>query len=152
MINNIEEVLINVFYDDGSLRDIYIKETNITDWDIIWDFIKKLPKVTLKIDGESTNKLSPSVNELFETKYKNSVLLSINYNSIIINCYFFCVEEIEFDISPRDITQSKDVIAVFEFMEKVMKLLIKDVSISTEDEREYPLITLKSSGEFIYNY
>ncbi|UPM55454.1 hypothetical protein [Gottfriedia acidiceleris] len=152
MINNIEEVLINVFYDDGSLRDLFIKETNLSDWNILMNFFKSLPNLTLSFDGEKTNQIPSSISELFMLKNEKAVLLSINYKSIIINCHFSCEDEIELDVSPREITTIKEVNAVLEFMDKLARLLNKDVSISIENDSECPLITIRSDGEYIKNY
>ncbi|MFD1739422.1 hypothetical protein ACFSCX_23355 [Bacillus salitolerans] len=122
-----EEVLAKVFFDDGSLRDIFVKKTNKDDWTTLWDFVKSLIKRTLSIDGEETDDIPDDVASIFKARKDKSIYISIDYKDVAFVCHFFCIEEIEFDVSPRQINNLSEAKAVFEFMERLANLLRKDV-------------------------
>ncbi|WP_367760388.1 hypothetical protein [Ammoniphilus sp. 3BR4] len=67
MIN--EDVVINkIFFDDGSLRDIYITQTSLEDWKIIWEFIKNLNQFTISIDGETSDEIPNDITDIFKVR------------------------------------------------------------------------------------
>ena len=75
------------FEQDGSLRDIYVLDTALDDWQKFIDFINQS---NYKFSFFVGNKLSPFPSEagyIFEQK--ESLLLSISINGMIINCHFF---------------------------------------------------------------
>jgi hypothetical protein len=151
MCNINEDVLTNVFFDDGSLRDIYIEQTNLNDWISIWEFVKGL-SISINGETETINGIPEDVSEIFKARKEVSIYLTIDYKGVVFNCHFFCIEEIEFNVCPRGINNLMEAKAVFDFMEKLSNLLCKDVSISIENFKEDPLITVTSKGEYITYY
>lgn len=147
-----EEVLTKVFFDNGSLRDIYVEQTNQDDWTSLWNFVKSLSKRTLSIDGEQTDNIPDDVANIFKARKDKSIYISIDYKGVAFVCHFFCIEEIEVDVSPRQINNLSEAKAVFEFMESLSNLLRKDVSISIENDHNAPLVTVNSKGKYLIYY
>lgn len=88
-----------ILYWDGSWRDIYFQGTNDQDWDKFLDFIGKS-----NLKYELT--LGVAVSEILpysEIKEFESKILRIWVDDILIACHFFCDEEIEMDIDPREV-------------------------------------------------
>ncbi|WP_273128258.1 hypothetical protein [Bacillus weihaiensis] len=147
-----EEVLTKVFYDDGSLRDIFVEQTTQDDWTTLWEFIKSLSKRTLSIDGEETDDIPDDVANIFKARKDISINISIDFNGVAFVCHFFCIEEIEFDVSPRQINNLMEAKVVFQFMESLSTLLRKAVSISIENDHDTSLVTVYSQGENLMYY
>lgn len=143
-----EEIYKSVFFNDGSLRDIYIIDTTIDDWNIIWDYIKTLNKVTLIVDGETVISIPNDIIDIFEGRKDKSIFVSFDFNGVNICSHFFCISEIEFDISPKEINNTAKAEAVIKFLVTVSELLNKNVSISLENDKENPLITVGHKGVF----
>lgn len=153
MSGKTEEVFTKVFDVDGSLRDIYVIEpTTIDDWNAVWQFFRSLSNLTLTVDGEKVNQLPSDIDVIFKERQEKSIFLKIEYNGVDFNCHFFSIEEIELDISPATIKDSTEAKSVIDFMEVLAKLLRKNVSISIENDKQAPLITVKHNGEYVTYY
>ncbi|MFF3024832.1 hypothetical protein ACFVRR_19620 [Gottfriedia sp. NPDC057948] len=144
------EVLDKVFFVDGSLRDIYVLDVNLDDWQKLIDWLRLSDwAIQFYIDGqENTNKIT-NVSKIFDEKKKKSVLMSININGVLINCHFFVEDEIEFDINPKEIIGLSEVSSVFEFMSKLSNVLGKEIILTEENFLEHPLVTVKSDGALL---
>ncbi|XRG80772.1 hypothetical protein V5E38_10910 [Rossellomorea sp. GAMAL-10_SWC] len=141
------EVLDNVFFGDGSLRDIYILDANINDWQKLIDWLCLSDwAIEFYIDGQkNTNKII-NVSKIFEEKKNKSVLMSIDINSVLVNCHFFVEDEIEFDINPKEIIGLNEASYVFEFMIKLSNIIGKEIILTEENLPENPLVTVKTNG------
>ena len=94
--NRIQE---EILYWDGSWRDIYFQGTNSQNWDKFLDFIGKSNlKYELTL-GDAVSEILP----YSEIKEYESKMLRIWVDDIILACHFFCDEEIEMDIDPREV-------------------------------------------------
>lgn len=88
-----------ILYWDGSWRDIYFQGTNEQDWDKFLDYISKSNlKYELSL-GDTVSELLP----YSKIKECESKLLRIWVDNILLACHFFCDEEIEMDIDPREV-------------------------------------------------
>jgi hypothetical protein len=74
------------------------------------------------------------------------------YKGINFVCHFFCVEEMEWDITPKQINNIDEVKVVLKFIETMSKMLRKNVAISYENDKEIPLIILHPNGDYATNY
>lgn len=139
----------NVFYQDGSLRDIYILDTDINVWERFVNllYISNLD-FRLLIDGSMRNTPRISVDELFQMKDDKSLLLVINLKGVNINCHFFCIEEIELDIEPKEINDFNKACAVLEFMKSISQELNKEVLLTPENMSDFPLIISYPNGKY----
>ncbi|PET42346.1 hypothetical protein CN514_22765 [Bacillus sp. AFS001701] len=144
------EVLDKVFFVDGSLRDIYVLDVNLDDWQKLIDWLCLSDwGIEFYIDGQkNTNKIT-NVSKLFEEKKDKSVLLSIDIKGVLINCHFFVEGELEFDLNPKEIKGLNEARSVFEFMSKLSNILGKEIILTEEDILENPLVTVKSDGTLL---
>lgn len=132
------------FYDwDGSFRDIYVFDTDISDWNKMLQIINsKSYELDFSLDGEKSP-LPSDAKEIFEQRIKWSTLLSINVTNVIINCHFFCLEEMEFDIDPREITDEMKFQGLTNFMQDLSDGLGKPVVLTEENEPKSELLCIK---------
>ncbi|MFH6987668.1 hypothetical protein ACHRVW_07975 [Flavobacterium collinsii] len=153
MITNWNEIKW-IFETDGSLRDIYIKNTKIEDWEILINYLNinhilqygppGKNKETYKIDLEYViHYFNDETGEL-ETK-----IASIIIDDIIINLHFFSVDEIELDIDPKEIYSFDNYRKILGFMNQLSELLDKPVTLTGENQSESPLINVDFSKKII---
>ena len=149
---NLENVLLNtLFENDGSLRDIYILNTNRYDWIQLWEFLNNSYDLVLSIDGEIASKIPKDVIDIFNLKKEKSIYLIIPLNGIEFNCHFFYFDEIEFNITPRSVNNILDVKTIIKFMGDLSFLLSKNVSISIENDKDDPWLTSKPNGKYTFD-
>ena len=125
-INNWEDIKW-IFEEDGALRDIYIQEITLLDWEKLlkgvnkkYDLIQAEKEVTIDV-GEALAYLKKEI-DIFET-------ITINLDGIYINCHCFLENEIELDITPREISSFSDYKKLEKFMIFISSLLDKEVII-----------------------
>ena len=105
------------FSPDGSLRDIYFFNTDLEVWQKFLDSVKTSSfNHKMYRNGESCT-LSLDIGKLFLERENSSLMLEIEKNGVIFNCHFFVEEEIELDISPKEITNQEALNVVLEFMQ-----------------------------------
>ena len=148
MPNNITtEIVEQVFFIDGSLRDIYIIEANLNDWQTFLNWLESTEyDVDLFIDGEEVPFENCKASRLFEVKKRHMPLLSIGFKGVLINCHFFSEAEMEFDIDPKQIKGIVEAGVVIEFMKKLSSIVCKESILTMENSPEYPLVTVKPDG------
>lgn len=108
-----------IFYCDGSLRDIYVRNTTFEDWRklLLWVRAGKY-KITYKI-GETEASLPSDFDEVEKRMSEFGQLLSIYVEGAILNCHFFWMEEIEFDLLPNEVDTEEKAEAILEFMKRL---------------------------------
>ena len=96
---NWKKIQKNILYWDGSWRDIYFQGTTEKDWDKFLDFINERNLKYELILDDTISDLLPYA----EIIRHESKLLRIWVDNILLACHFFCAEEIEMDIDPREV-------------------------------------------------
>ncbi|WP_075617936.1 hypothetical protein [Paenisporosarcina indica] len=146
------EVLDKVFLNDGSLRDIYVLDVDINDWQKFLDWILISHwGIAFYKDGQVKVYEETDAAHFFNEKKNHTIQMSIDIKGILINCHFFSEDELEFDIQPKEVGSTTEAIEVFQFMKKLSKILGKVSILTEENSPEYPLVTVKSDGELIIN-
>ena len=84
-----------------------------------------------------------------ETGEMECKTVSIILGNIIINTHFFCIDEIEFDIDPKEINTIFDFEKVLNFINQISLILNKPVILTGENQREFPLIKVDFSKKLI---
>ncbi|RSU46361.1 hypothetical protein BRX43_15775 [Sphingomonas sp. S-NIH.Pt15_0812] len=121
------------FTADGSLRDIYICGTSMDDWVCVWAVLTaESSSLEFTIDGEP--RMPPAVTEVFMLSRAHSVCASYKLGQQRLNCHFFCEEEIEFDLDPRDVVGLDEAKQLAEFMKSVGRATSKKVRLTPENE------------------
>jgi hypothetical protein len=125
----------NEFEWDGSLRDVYIFKTSPDNWQKLLDFIRA-GRYTFgyKIDGDAVA-LPERAATIFECENYRS-LLSVIVGNLLLNCHFFTVDEIEFDLDPREVKGERDLEELFNFLRKLCQILNKQTVLTPENVPE----------------
>ncbi|MBE9667088.1 hypothetical protein [Mucilaginibacter boryungensis] len=133
---NWEQLRENIYFIDGSLRDIYIFDTTEKDWQIWVEFVNENYPVTFPNYDLATkqtqidfNKVLKGWDDLDADRYTASVYL----DGIKVNAHFFIESEIENDITPTEINSIDDHLKLLEYMKKVSTLLNKKVVLTPEN-------------------
>lgn len=67
------------------------------------------------------------------------LLLEVKADAITFNCHFFTLEEVEFDIDPREVLGEAGANTVFSFMRRLGEHLNKEVVLTPENAPELPI-------------
>jgi hypothetical protein len=122
---------------DGSLRDIYIHDTTLNDWQIFIDLIRHGRYNFSFVTGDNSSSLPDNVQGVFNQQ--ETSLLSISINGMMANCHFFGIEEIELDIDPREVVSEENFRDLMDFISSLGQALAKQVRITTENLPNRPL-------------
>jgi len=133
----------NIYYMDGSLREIYIHGTTKNDWFVWAAFVNENYK-TLFYNSEN-KEIDDKIDitkafEYLEDPDKGRCHASIFIDDIQVQAYFFAEEEIENDISPVEIKSVDDHLKLANYMINLSKLLNKKVILTPENSPEIELI------------
>ncbi len=143
-----------IFEHDGGLRDIYIKDVNIEDWELLIDFLNENYKIKY---GTTQNNLDYNIidiqyvlqflsNQSIEMEHKTA---SIILDKVIINTHFFADNQIEFDIAPKEINSPSNYKKIINFMLDLSHLLKKEVILTGEMQIDFPLITVDCKNNLV---
>ena len=139
---------------DGSLRDLYIMETDVQLWQKAFDCLRTSPySLTYTVDGEQAE-LPADVESIFRKRHEASAFLSIDVNDIRVNCFFFIEEQIEFDIDPREINTEARFGYLCEFIQRMGRGLVRSVILTSEtsgrEEKSVIIRYLPMTDQFEY--
>lgn len=135
-----------IFESDGALRDIYVQDVNESDWEKLIEYLNSeyslefgmdKERKSSKIDFDFVQKMWNDETGKLETKS-----LTIDLNGILVKSYFFCPEQIEFDLKPSEIKSLSELSRILEFMTSISKVLKKQVTLAGENQVEFPLIKI----------
>ncbi len=122
------------FYEDGSLRDIYVHQTQLEDWNRAAQFIAGR-RYQLKLLGEWHQLTFPDdLGRLFPTDdLIDRPVLGINVNGAILMCHFFDPERIELDLMPNEVNSPETLDAIFDFLLGLASAVGKRVDLTEEN-------------------
>jgi hypothetical protein len=122
----------NEFEWDGSLQDVYIFKTSLDDWQKLLDFIRAGRYMfEYKIDGDAVA-LPERAATIFECENYRG-LLSVIVGNLLLNCHFFTVDEIEFDLDPREVKGERDLEELIDFLKRLCQILNKQTVLTPEN-------------------
>jgi len=128
-----------IYYRDGSWRDIYVLDTTWEDWRDWILLVNKTYEVTFY--NGLTQQMEIGINTeavhsylTGKTDLTNSA--TIKLGAISIKCYFFTDEEIEIDIDPREIVSIEDHNRLIDYMTTVSICLNKSVIMTAESSQD----------------
>jgi hypothetical protein len=135
-----------IYYEDGSLRDIYIFDTSPNDWKKWVELVNKQFRVAF-YNGQTQQTTDRIDFEVIELLWSGKTDL-LNWATVFINefqikCYFFARKEIENDICPREIKSEDDHIQLLNYLKAISAHLDKRVVLTAENSREDVLIKVK---------
>jgi hypothetical protein len=141
-----QELRNKIYFQDGSLRDIYIQDTTQNDWKLWTEFVNAQYKVSFTIyEGDiTTEKIDfDKVLEFWSGSLDSSIAATVFVGDILVKSYFFCEEEIENDITPKEVTSVDDHNRLIDYLKGVSKALNKRVILTPEMEPETILILVE---------
>lgn len=139
---------------DGSWRDIYVLGTTLKDWSRIAEMIENAG-YQLTFQGSWSGSKFPSNISVLFPRNLDSVMtsLTIDVAGVALNCHFFDVSTIEFDLDPRQVTGQSELDTILRSMTQISKALKKLVLLTPENRPESPILTvLPDSNEIIYDH
>lgn len=140
------EIVKKDFEFDGSLIDIYISETTLNDWLKIINYLKNSPeyRIELSVDYLYNNSkeitLEDNIKELINERDNYNSCLKIYREKIQINNHFYAIDEIEFDIDPREINNQQSLNIILDFINNLGKITKKEIFLTPENYKEKPII------------
>ncbi len=124
------------FHQDGSLRDIYVQNVDVDQWEKFLDFVRSGGFVLrYSRDREAAQLPSSAAHILADKSCAHN--LTIDVGGVGICCHFFVTDEIELDIDPREVTTPAAVDHVLRFMSGLGACLVRDVILTEENSPEY---------------
>jgi hypothetical protein len=124
------------FQHDGSLRDIYILDTSIDDWALVWQvLIAESGRLAFEVDGVAGTPPA-DVREAFGLRASHSVIASYRLGKQRLNCHFFVEDEVEFDLDPRDVDGPAEAERLAQFLVVLGRTTSKEVRLTAENGRE----------------
>lgn len=104
---------------DGSLRDIYVLNTDPADWQNVMQAIRELyGPVEFIVDGEPAE-MPHGVDGVFAMRKRATVTLRFWVGPNLLFCHFFDGDKIEFDLDPRTV----DGMASFDELRNFIRML-----------------------------
>lgn len=131
------------FEDDGALRDIYVLDSTISDWEKLIDFINR--NHTLKFGEDNANQIDKEYVLAYwedKTHEMESKSIRIDLKGIHIHSYFFSPYQIEFDIDPKEIKSIKEFETIQKFMVSISKTINKPIILTDENCHEHPWLKI----------
>jgi hypothetical protein len=105
---------------DGSLRDIYLQNTEAVHWKR-FDQLLSHYEISYTFDGVVAP--FPGSHSVLENRKGSHVLSIFLSDPVQICCHFFIAEQLELDISPKEITGSAEHEEVLSFVENLAAAL-----------------------------
>jgi len=144
--NNIEWI----FEKDGALRDIYVQNSTISDWEKVVDLLNSEYKLTFGVyEDNLTDQIDFGyVKTMFadETGELETKSATIDLSGIVVKCFFFLENQIEFDINPTEIKTESDFNKITDFMKSISSKLEKQITLCGENQPEFPLIKIDTKN------
>jgi hypothetical protein len=137
------ELKNRIYFEDGSLRDVYVLNTNVKDlakWTELVNEKYNIQFYDAKIDL-TTDKISfKAVEETWTQENRELVTATVKIEAININCHFYDHSEIENDIDPREFKSLTEHDNLIKYLREVSNLLDKEVIVTDENTKDSILI------------
>jgi hypothetical protein len=138
------------FYRDGSLRDIYLKDTQLDDWNIIAQFVLGHAYPIAFSGAWSSVTFPPDIARLFPKSADDELtLLEIDVSGVRVCCHFFTEQEIEFDLDPSDVDTPYKLDAIFHFMKGLAAAIGKDAVLTPENMPDTPIFRCRPDASAV---
>jgi hypothetical protein len=124
------------FYQEGSLRDIYVFNAQLEDWNKVIRFI--VGRYRIAFSGAWTQTEFPQQISCLFPEGPDSELTTrtVDVAGVRVHCHFFTEEETEFDLNPGEVVDPVRLGSVFEFMQGLASAVSKDSVLTPENMPE----------------
>ena len=133
---NWEKIKEEIYFIDGSLRDIYVNNITENEWELWVNYVNK----NFKTDWNNKNEIDF---EIIKNNWKENMpqyTAKIFIENIQINNHFF--GDFENDIDPAEIKNIYDHNCIIKYMKDISEILNKTVYLSEENWRNDYLIKI----------
>ena len=147
------ELKKEIYYLDGSWRDIYVLQTNRRDWEKWVDYVNENYRVdwfNCKTEKEEQNVDFSVIEEYWNGAVDLRSSANVFVDKIQINAHFFTESEIENDIDPREFNSIDDHHKLINYLANLSKLLNKQVILTPEDTPETILMKIDENSVKYY--
>lgn len=139
-----KDFINEVAYVDGSLRDIYIFDVVLEDWNRLLKLLKKSYPL------ECDEMIPETIQEIIPIREERGLCLSVMLgHNISANCHFYVSlnesSPIEFDLDPRELQSPYAMNKVFEFMQLLGNEFNREVFLTAENCEDIVLLTYSPS-------
>jgi hypothetical protein len=142
----------NIWHWDGSLRDIYVLEVTVSDWQRVLDWLHTTPyPIEFYLDRQPAP-LPHDVSTVFEQRDETGAFLQIDVEGVILHCHFFWHKEVEFDLDPRQVDSKQKEQGITGFMRALGRLLDKEVVLTPENLETNPFLRYVPGQDQIIDY
>ena len=136
-----EKIKTDIYYSDGSLRDIYVLDSTIEDWKKWIGFINENYQVKFEyFDNQGNKKIESKINfdevSKYWNNYENSISAEFLVGEVLLKCYFFSIDEIENDFFPEEVKTIEQHNLIIEYLKSISKILNKEVILTPENYSE----------------
>ena len=136
-----EKIKTDIYYSDGSLRDIYVLDSTIKDWKKWIDFINENYQVKFEhFDNQGNKKIKSKINfyevSKYWNNYENTISAEFLVGEVLLKCYFFSIDEIENDFFPEEVKTIEQHNLIIEYLKSISKILNKEVILTPENYSE----------------
>lgn len=141
-----EEIKNRIYHWDGSWRDIYVRETDHSDWHKWVNFVNSNHKIDWYNGISQSDENKIDFNVILDFWNGNQDLCStakIFIDNIQVNAHFFDTTEIENDIDPREFQSMEDHNKLIHYMSQLSIILNKPVILTPENFPEITLIKVE---------
>ncbi|MCF6407330.1 hypothetical protein L3C95_30830 [Chitinophaga filiformis] len=144
------ELKHEIYYRDGSLRDMLVLRADRQDWKKWIDYVNENYRVKWyngKVDRYEDRIDIGIIEEYWNGEHDLSSIASVFIDEIVINAYLADESEIENDICPKEFDSLKDHEKLMKFMTDLARILDKEVILTPENEKETVLIRIEQGGK-----
>jgi hypothetical protein len=137
------ELKNRIYFEDGSLRDVYVLNTTGKDWENWVELVNEnyvLQFYDAKVDLTTDRIPFKAVEETWTKDNREWATATVKIGPININCHFFDHSEIENDIDPREFKSMNDHDNFINYLKDVSILLDKEVIVTDENAKDSVLI------------
>jgi hypothetical protein len=140
------------FERDGALRDIYVLETDLTDWQRVVEYLRQTHQPLEFQVNREPRPLPGQVRQIFNLRPEGGAAkLALRVGGVLLHCHFFSDEEIEFDFWPEDVKAQAELDALLAFMVDLHRVTQKAVLLTPENYKESPIFRVDvASSKVIY--
>ena len=136
-----EKIKTDIYYSDGSLRDIYVLDSTIEDWKKWIGFINENYQVKFKyFDNQGNKKIESKINfyevSKYWNNYENSISAEFLVGEVLLKCYFFSSDEIENDFFPEEVKSLEQHYLILDYLKSISKILNKEIILTPENYSE----------------
>jgi hypothetical protein len=133
---------------EGSLRDICILETTMSDWRAVWRLLSRLDTI-YKVEGVEAA-TPDDVVQIIARPGERTHLLAVLLAGVQLNCHFFDQSEIEFDLDPREVSDQPRFEVIVSFMADLANATGKAALMTPDNMHEHPFLRVQPSSKVEY--